>query len=252
MKAHILNLLLLVISQQMLNAQEYYSGKGSSPTGTNHEQIDTLWIFPPKFRITKTDDYGIRDYLPEMSHLAQDSMILAMKDYFADTSVADKELLTSRSTKNIKIQVFDSLKTKEIGDSIMYFYYKLLKNPVTRKHPDYHVPSYFFEIMDSCKMDYALITYADGFVKDDYQYKREVAGKVILYILEAGISGGIPTTNIDAVQYESHVDCFILDRKNRTVIFRGISFYPLPPCSQQTLHFQLHTMFDEFLSKKKK
>jgi hypothetical protein len=224
--------------------QEYY-GNGWSPVGLSHEQIDTLWILPPSFRIGKIDDNGLRDHSVELSEMASDSMVTALLNYFSDTDVQAVKDKFVRYSIPARSGQFDSIKTKEIKDSIVKFYHQVLIKHTSKKK-EVQVPEFFFQIMEDRNMDFALMTFCEGFSKTKKQYNRALAQEIITYIIVSGITG-VPVSGPYASQFESNITLLLLDRKTRKVAFIGRSYYPVPPFSEEGLHFQVHSMFDSFL-----
>jgi hypothetical protein len=116
----------------------------------------------------------------------------------------------------------------------------------TSKKKEIIVPDYFFQLMEDREMDFAVITFCEGFTQTKKQYNKALAQEIITDIILSGIAG-IPVSGAYASQFESNITLLILDRKSRKVAFIGRSYYPIPPFSEEGLHFQVHTMFDSYL-----
>jgi hypothetical protein len=240
---YILILLSSIVLIFPLRSQDY-SGKGFSPTGLKPETIDTLWILPAEFRIGTVDEFGLRNHSPILSENAVDSANIAIENYFGDTDVKMVSNQFVRYSLTTGIREFDSQEEKEIQDSLLTFYHKELLKHVNKKKP-INVPSYFFDIMEEEDMNFALLVYGEGFVLTKAQYRQQLISDIIGNLVSVSLTGmSIKATQS---QFESNLTLIILDRKNRNVAFIGHSIYPIPPYSEIGLHFQMHSMFDEYL-----
>lgn len=203
-------------------------------------EMDTILVFPPRIKIHMLDFMGQSSYDWKITGEANDSLKIALSNYFKDSIYTDQEeTLKKKYTVGLKFPEFDSVKRKLIIDSIPVISFKIIKR---KADTTMYVPDLFYWLMERQHERYALIIYITGHVKKEEVYNTQA---ILHYVslFRTGIGPAVKSMN------QTNFTCHILDLKERRIIYSAFYSECLPPNYMFVQQYILSQFFDSYLEK---
>jgi hypothetical protein len=101
-----------------------------------------------------------------------------------------------------------------------------------------YIPPSVDSVMQENNIDYAVLALHTGFSREHGNYGAQVAKGILLGIVTLGSYYTVPT------KAASHIDVFIVDGTNKTILFHNISYLSeYDPCDPDVLSRQVNDLF---------